>query len=257
MGCWSTCWRLLWPVALSLRLSGYTAGTARPATRMRHQAGRQPRLPCAEAMAGSGALLTAVVAVAVAGCASESHAVRPPAVLASGRGGGPAGQPAGVAPAGTAPPLQSSVPVWVQIPAIAVDSPLTGLGLQHDGTMQTPPAGFPAGWYTGAPTPGQLGPAIIAGHVDWAGHPGVFYNLRDLKPGDRVFVARTDGRAAVFRVSRVEEFAKDAFPTGAVYGNIDHAGLRLITCGGSFDQQAASYRDNIVAFADLVSTQNA
>ncbi len=100
-------------------------------------------------------------------------------------------------------------------------------------------------------------PAIIAGHVDWAGHPGVFHNLRDLKPGDQVIVARTDGRAAVFRVNRVEEFAKDAFPTGAVNGNIDHAGLRLITCGGSFDQQAASYRDNIAAFADLVSTQNA
>jgi len=225
---------------------------------MRHQAGRPPRLARAKTMAGTGAaaLLTAVVAVAVAGCASESHAVRPPPVLASGRGGGPAGQP-GVAPAGSVPPLQSSVPVRVQIPAIAVDSALTGLGLQHDGTMQTPPAGFPAGWYTGAPTPGQLGPAIIAGHVDWAGHPGVFYNLRDLKPGDRVVVARTDGRAAVFRVSRVEEFTKDAFPTGAVYGNIDHAAPRLITCGGSFDQQAASYRDNIVAFADLVSTQNA
>jgi len=226
---------------------------------MRHQAGRPPRLARAKTMAGTGAaaLLTAVVAVAVTGCASESHAVRPPPVLASGRGGGPAGQPAGVAPAGTAPPLRSSVPVRVQIPAIAVDSPLAGLGLQHDGTMRPPPAGFPAGWYTGAPTPGQLGPAIIAGHVDWAGHPGVFYNLRDLKPGDRVIVARTDGRVAVFRVSRVEEFVKDAFPTGAVYGNIDHAALRLITCGGSFDQQAASYRDNIVAFADLVSTRNA
>ncbi len=133
---------------------------------MRHQAGRQPRLPCAEAMAGSRALLTAVVAVAVAGCASESHAVRPPPVSAPGRGGGPAGQPAGVAPAGSVPPLRSSVPVRVQIPAIAVDAPLTGLGLQHEGTMQTPPTGFPAGWYTGAPTPGQLGPAIIAGHVD-------------------------------------------------------------------------------------------
>jgi len=225
---------------------------------MRHHAGRPPRLARAEAMAGPGALLAVAVAVAVAvaGCASESHAVRSPPVLASGRGGGPAGQP-GVAPVGMAPPLRSSVPVRVQIPAIAVDSPLTGLGLQHDGTMQPPPTGFPAGWYTGAPTPGQLGPAIIAGHVDWAGHPGVFYNLRDLKTGDRVIVARTDRRAAVFRVSRVEEFAKDAFPTGAVYGNIDHAGLRLITCGGSFDRQAASYRDNIVAFADLVSTQDA
>ncbi len=165
----------------------------------------------------------------------------------------PAGPVAGAAPAVvTVPPMSRSTPVRVQIPAIGVDSGLMDLGLRGDGAMQTPPTGFPAGWYTGGPTPGQLGPAVVVGHVDWAGHPGVFYDLRELKTGDQVIVGRTDARKVVFRVSRVEEFAKDAFPTHAVYGNVDHAALRLITCGGSFDQQAASYRDNIVAFADLV-----
>jgi len=77
------------------------------------------------------------------------------------------------------------------------------------------------------------------------------------KTGDQVIVARTDAGKVVFRVSRVEEFAKDVFPTHEVYGNVDHAALRLITCGGSFDQQVASYRDNIVAFADLVATTDA
>ncbi len=126
------------------------------------------------------------------------------------------------------------------------------LGLRRDGTLEVPPQGFPAGWYTGAPTPGELGPAIIAGHVDWGGHPGVFHELRDLAPGDEVAVDRRDGSTAVFRVTRVEQFPKDAFPTAAVYGDIDHAGLRLITCGGSFDRRARSYDDNIVAFAELV-----
>ena len=148
--------------------------------------------------------------------------------------------------------LARSVPVRLQIAAIGVDSRLMDLGLKADGTMQVPPSGFPAGWFTGAPTPGELGPAIIAGHVDWKG-PGVFYDLHSLKPGDRVTVTRKDGTKPVFRVTRVQQFPKDQFPTKSVYGNIDHAGLRLITCGGSFNSSTGHYEDNIVAFADLVA----
>jgi hypothetical protein len=148
--------------------------------------------------------------------------------------------------------LGKSRPVRLQIPAIGVDSRLMDLGLKADGTMEVPPSGFPAGWYTGAPTPGELGPAIIAGHVDWKG-PGVFYHLRNLKPGDKVSVTREDGSIAVFRVTGVKQFPKDTFPTDLVYGNIDVAGLRLITCGGSWNAQTHHYEDNIVAFADFVA----
>jgi hypothetical protein len=160
--------------------------------------------------------------------------------------------PAPPSAAATPPPLAPADPVRLRIPAIDVDSALMALGLQDDGSLEVPPEGFPAGWYTGAPTPGALGPAIIAGHVDWAGSPGVFFALRDLAPGDEIGVDRADGSAARFVVASVQQFPKDAFPTEAVYADLDHAGLRLITCGGSFDRDARSYRDNIVVFADLV-----
>lgn len=150
------------------------------------------------------------------------------------------------------PVLAESRPVRVQIPAVGVDSDLIDLGLQDDGALEVPPTGFPAGWFTGAPTPGELGPAVIAGHVDWGGSPGVFADLRDVIVGDEVTVARADGSTAVFRVSEVGQYAKDAFPTAAVYGDLDHAGLRVITCGGEFDPHAQSYLDNTVVFADLV-----
>jgi hypothetical protein len=146
--------------------------------------------------------------------------------------------------------MPRSVPVRVEIPAIAVDSELMDLGLRPDGTIAVPPTGFPAGWYTGAPTPGELGPAIILGHVDWAG-PGVFHDLYLLHPDDQVTVSRADGSVAVFRITAVEQYPKDAFPTDVVYGDIDHAGLRLITCGGVFNPQTGSHDDNIVVFAEL------
>lgn len=148
--------------------------------------------------------------------------------------------------------LARSVPVRMQIAVIGVDSSLMDLGLKADGTMEVPAGGFPAGWYTGAPTPGELGPAIIAGHVDMKG-PGVFYNLHKLRRGDLVTVTRTDGSKPVFRVTLVAQFPKDHFPTSRVYGDIDNAGLRLITCGGSFNSRTGHYEDNVVAFADLVA----
>jgi predicted ATPase/sortase (surface protein transpeptidase) len=147
--------------------------------------------------------------------------------------------------------MPASAPVRLQIPAIGVDSELMDLGLQTDGTLEVPPSGFPAGWYTGAPTPGELGPAIIAGHVDWAGQPGVFFELRELAAGDEILVTRQEGSTATFRVTRVEQFDKDSFPTQAVYGDLDHAGLRLITCGGAFDRQARGWwRTRGITMAD-------
>ena len=144
------------------------------------------------------------------------------------------------------------MPVRLQIGAIGVDTNLMALGLRNDGTMEVPPGGFPAGWFTGAPTPGELGPAIVAGHIDWNG-PGVFYHLADLLPGDQITITRKDGSKPVFRVTRVAKFPKDQFPTTLVYGDLDHAALRLITCGGTFNAASGHYEDNIVAFADLIA----
>lgn len=153
--------------------------------------------------------------------------------------------------------MARSAPVRVQVPAISVDSDLIDLGLRDNGTLEVPPDGFPAGWFTGAPTPGEIGPAIIAGHVDWGGEPGVFYELSDLVAGDEITVTGQDGSTAVFRVTEVAEFPKDEFPTELVYGDINYAGLRLITCGGSFDRATGHYEDNIVAFAEFVGTGSA
>lgn len=168
----------------------------------------------------------------------------------------PKGFPTPVSAARLAPveasprPMVRSTPTRLRIPAIGVDSGLMELGLQEDGTLETPPDGFPAGWFTGAPTPGELGPAIIAGHVRYV-TPGVFERLSGLRQDDLIVVNRKNGSTARFRVARVQHFAKSAFPTKRVYGDIDHPGLRLITCGG-LDASTNKFDENVVVFADLV-----
>ena len=147
--------------------------------------------------------------------------------------------------------LPESHPVAVSIPKLGVQSRLVDLGLDADGAMEVPqdPAG--AGWFSGGPAPGALGPAVIAGHVTWNGAPAVFHRLGTMRRGDQVTVTRKDGKTAVFTVTRVARFSKSRFPSRAVYGPIDHAGLRLITCGGTYDAARHSYLDNVVVFARL------
>ena len=217
---------------------------------MQHQVGGTgPCLDRRRSMVIVAALLAAITIGATA-CSARSVAAVAPSSTATGA--------TAASPAAPSPPtarsgmLARSTPIRVQITSIGVDSPLMALGLQADGTLQVPTGGFPAGWYTGGPTPGQLGPAIIAGHVDMKG-PGVFYKLHDVVPGDQITVTRTDGSRPVFRVTGVKQFGKNKFPTNLVYGNIDHAGLRLITCGGSFNSATGHYEDNLVVFADLLT----
>jgi sortase (surface protein transpeptidase) len=140
--------------------------------------------------------------------------------------------------------------VRVRIPGIGVDATVEQLGLNPDGTVAVPADPSDAGWYRYSASPGQLGPAVLLGHVDADRiGPAVFYRLGKLVPGDRVEVTRSDGTVATFLVSSVVEFAKTAFPTDAVYGPTNQPALRLITCG-DWDAATHSYRGNTVVFAD-------
>jgi LPXTG-site transpeptidase (sortase) family protein len=146
---------------------------------------------------------------------------------------------------------RTAEPVSLTIPAIGVRTKLVHLGLNSNGTLQVPASTAVAGWYTGSPRPGATGAAVIAGHVDSRTAVGVFYWLRTLRPGDRVYVKRADGTLAVFTVTSVRTYAKDQFPTAAVYGPVPDAELRLITCGGTFDWSTGHYLSNVVVSARL------
>ncbi len=150
--------------------------------------------------------------------------------------------------------LPGSAPVQLDIPAIQIhSSTIIDLGLAADGEIEVPTNPDNPGWFTPGPSPGQLGPAVIAGHVDSVDGPAVFYRLGELRKGDTARVTRADGSIAVFTIDRVETYDKASFPTHEVYGKTtDRSELRLITCGGGFDQQAG-YLSNVVAFGHLTA----
>ena len=154
-------------------------------------------------------------------------------------------------PGRPAAPGSGSPPVRLAIPAIGVATPLVRLGLEADGGMQVPADFGRAGWFTEGPAPGQVGPSVIAGHVDSRSGPAVFYRLRELRPGQAILVERADGSRLRFVVEQARSYPKEGFPTAAVFGPVPEAALRLITCAGDFDRARGSYRDNLVVFARL------
>jgi Sortase domain len=232
-------------------------------------------------LAGRAALTGLVAGLGLASCAtppapaanSGAMAPKPQAVApdpAAGRGAGAAapaestaaapalaprraaGFEIGPPPAHLALPGRSAPPVQLIIPDIGLAAPLDRLGLDPAGGMEVPADFQRAGWYARGPSPGQLGPAVLAGHVDSRTGPAVFARLRELGPGDAVQVELADGTRADFVVEGSARYPKATFPTVAVFGPVPYAALRLVTCDGVFDPTRRSYHDNLVVTARLV-----
>ena len=146
----------------------------------------------------------------------------------------------------------SSPPVALEVPDLGLDTRLAGTRTGGDGTLQVPADASRAAWYVDGPAPGDLGPAVLVGHLDSREGPGVFRGLTGLDPGDRLTVRRADGTDAEFAVAEVRTYAKRDFPTERIYAGDGRASLRIITCGGAFDAETGRYRSNTVVFADLV-----
>ncbi|WP_394438317.1 class F sortase [Streptomyces sp. SGAir0957] len=184
-------------------------------------------------------------------------------LLAGGAAGHPPPQPppdqagaaSGHARRAEAPPMRKSPPTRIRIPSLGVDAELTGLGLSRSGSLEVPPPQKEnvAGWYEAGTNPGERGTAVVAGHVDNAEGPAVFYGLGALKRGGTVEIDRRDGSVAVFTVDAVRMYAAKDFPDEEVYGPADRAELRVITCGGPFSRRTG-YEGNVVVFAHLSRT---
>lgn len=200
------------------------------------------------ALLTSGALAAALL---LGGCATAPGADPAPSALSDGTAaesfaaGGlqdPSGQEAEEA---TGPPER------IRIPSIGVDSVFEELGLGDGGRLDAPVDYDLAGWYRDGVVPGQVGPAIVAGHVDSPTATAVFARIGELGLGDEVIITMADGSDLSFEVSGQTQSAKAEFPTSEVYSNVPAPELRLITCAGDFDSSIGHYLDNLIVFAEL------
>ncbi len=150
------------------------------------------------------------------------------------------------------PLMEEGEPVTLSIPSLNIEASFSEpLGLLPSGEIEVPEAYESVGYYKNGPTPGELGPAVVLGHVDSLDGPAVFFSIGQLKRGDEIRIERADGKVAVFEVTDLERHEQSGFPTRKVYGDIDHAGLRLITCTGTYDREVLRYTHNLIVFAKL------
>jgi hypothetical protein len=207
--------------------------------------------PLAQWLVGATVLAFIGAGLLIVGLRGGSHALPAPSPSSSARAAAVAtpATPAMV----TALSTVRSVPTLLRIPAIGLTVWLSKLGLNADGSVQVPSGITQPGWFDLGPTPGQLGSAVILGHVDNYTGPGVFFDLRTLAAGDQVYVSLTDGDTAQFAVNSVAEYSKQQFPAQRVYGSHGSSALQLVTCGGVFDHRTGSYLSNVVVYSSLVA----
>lgn len=157
-------------------------------------------------------------------------------------------------PVVTAPPTRSTArPSRLLIPKIGVDTGLENLHQDARGVLVAPQYADTAGWWSKGVVPGDVGAAVIVGHLDTILGPAVFEHLQELRPGDVIEIRMSDGRTLRFSVDGSHVVQKALFPSKEVYGATPDAQLRLITCSEPFDPVAHSYTDNLVVFATLRS----
>ncbi|WP_268219311.1 class F sortase [Streptomyces sp. EMB24] len=186
--------------------------------------------------------------------ASRTVSAAPSADASTGPAEGGAAASASPAEGSPGKHLPRSAPTRLVIPSIGVNAPFTALDVDGKGQLEAPPPNDTnlVGWYAKGVSPGELGTAIIAGHVDTKTSAAVFARLSELEKGDRFQVRRADGTRATFVVDEAESFDKDAFPNERVYADTPDAQVRLITCAGAYDRAAKDYTENLVVFAHLV-----
>lgn len=148
------------------------------------------------------------------------------------------------------------VPVRLSIPSLDVSAEVRAVG--YEGTaMEVPRDAESIGWWRHGASPGQVGSAVLAGHVTWHGERGPFYAIGDLAPGSEIEVEFSDGTTATFQAVARSSYAKPDLPTARLFAQNTPPILHLITCGGDYDGSSRSYEDNVVVTALIADGSDA
>ena len=140
------------------------------------------------------------------------------------------------------------IPVHVRIPAALVDSPIQHVGINEKGEADVPSGSSNAvGWYKYGPLPGHKGSAVLDAHVFAA-----FARLKDVQPGDDIYIDMSDGSERHFRVSTTRVFPLVSLSPSQLFRPTSRADLNLITCAGSLTADGSTYDHRLIVYSTLV-----
>ncbi|AQQ55268.1 class F sortase [Planococcus lenghuensis] len=142
-------------------------------------------------------------------------------------------------------------PTAIEIPGIAVSAEVKPVGVLANGQMGVPADTVSVGWFEPGIRPGNIGNAVIAGHVDSRSGPAVFFHLKELKPGDEITVSDGEGQKLVFVVREIESYKANDAPLDKIFGATDRRMLNLITCTGTFNGTTDDYSERLVVYSEL------
>jgi sortase (surface protein transpeptidase) len=142
-------------------------------------------------------------------------------------------------------------PVKVEIPSINVEANIEQVGILDNGQMGVPQAVNDVGWFEPGVKPGSKGSSVLAGHVDSKTGPAIFFNLKDLKPGDEIFVTDEQGTTLTFTVKDQKSYPRGSAPIDEIFQTTEGQNLNLITCSGTFNRSEGTHEERLVVFAEL------
>jgi len=154
------------------------------------------------------------------------------------------------------PPAPIGVPMRLRIPSVGIDAAVENVGLDGEGAMDTPRNFDNTAWYAPGPRPGEQGNAVINGHVDSAAlkRGAVFWNLRQVQPGNLIIVISDDDTEHRFFVTSVQTYTAQNAPVSEIFGPADGAHLNLITCDANtpFNRRTGEYSGWLLVTADVL-----
>lgn len=146
------------------------------------------------------------------------------------------------------------VPIRLIIPSIDVSADIEAVGLDRDKNMDVPKNVYNAGWYSLGVRPGERGQAVIDGHFNTPElTPSVFWNLKSLKPNDKIIILDQNGHSYTYIVEKTESIPTADFPISKIFGPSNEARLNLITCAGDFDPLQKTYDQRTVVYSYLLN----
>ena len=145
-------------------------------------------------------------------------------------------------------------PTTVRLDALEVRASVEPVGLGEGGTLVIPPSPRDVGWFQGSAVPGEPGVALVTSHLDTRREGrGVFAGLVTLEAGDVIVIGQADGTIQRWEVAGRTQHRKDELPDALALRS-GPPRLALVTCGGPFDAQARRYRDNIIVWAEPLTS---